>query len=208
MVREYRATPRKGKAKGRARDLSPSQDQQNEDTVEDLAEIDSPRTIGASFRAPEPPRMYPTPEPRRDATSAGANDKTASTSFSSVNKTITPNKRKAQHAHERTPSGKLLKPSKGGRTIPVLTHQQRDPYSIPISPPAFPNLVRSSFERRRETTYDSDATWVPPREETADAETVVDAEDIHPGEVGKSITLRATSNVQADPYQTRKSRTI
>ena len=190
MVREYRATPRKGKAKGRTRDLSPSQDQQNEDTVEDLAEIDSPRIIGGSFRAPEPPRMYPTPEPRRDTTFTSANERTTSTSLTSVNNTTTPSKRKAQYSHERTPSGKLPKPSKGGRTIPVLTNQSRDPYSIPISPPAFPNLGRSSFGRRRESTYDSDATWAPPREETADAETVVDAEELHPGDVGKFLTWR------------------
>ncbi|KAI4947574.1 hypothetical protein J4E91_006394 [Alternaria rosae] len=208
--KEYKATPRKGKAKGRTRDLSPSQDQQNEETVGDLAEANSLRTTGGSFRAPEPPRMYPTPEPRRDTTSFTANEKTTSTNFSSMNKMTTPSKRKAQYSHERTPSGKLAKPSKGARTIPVLTHQQRDPYSIPgsplafppISPPAFPNLGRSSFGRRRETTYDTDATWVPPREETADTETVVDAEEIHPGEVDSRIQNDiATSNAEDMQYE-------
>ncbi|KAI4924791.1 hypothetical protein J4E85_007908 [Alternaria conjuncta] len=210
VVREYKATPRKAKAKARTRDLSPSQDNPNEDTVEDLAEGDSPRIMGVSFRAPEPPRMYPTPEPRRDTTFTSANEKTTSTSFTSVNKTTTPSKRKAQYSHERTPSGKLSKPSKGGRTIPVLTNQSRDPYSIPISPPAFspisppafPNLGRASFQRRRETTYDSDATWMPPREETADAETVVDAEDVHPGEVDSRIQKDiATSNADDMQYE-------
>jgi hypothetical protein len=133
--------------------------------------------------------MYPTPEPRRERASTNANEKTGSTIISSANKNTTPSKRKAQYSHERTPSGKLAKPSKNSRTIPVLTHQQRDPYSIPMSPPTFPNLSHISFERRRETTYDTDATWVPPREDTADIETVVDAEEAHAGEVGKSTTI-------------------
>ncbi|KAI4925164.1 uncharacterized protein J4E92_007202 [Alternaria infectoria] len=76
------------------------------------------------------------------------------------------------------------------------------PTFSPISPPAVPNLGRSSFQRRRETTYDSDATWAPPREETADAETVVDAEDVHPGEVDSRIQNDiATSNADEMQYE-------
>ncbi|KAG9186623.1 hypothetical protein G6011_09731 [Alternaria panax] len=102
---------------------------------------------------------------------------------------MTPNKRKAHSSHERTPTRKLQKPSKSARTIPVLTQQRRDPYSIPISPPVFSNLNRSSFERRRETTQDTDATYMP-REVTADAETVFDGTEVVPPEVGPSIDPR------------------
>lgn len=159
------------------------EEQQNQDTLERIADSNSPRTPGFPFRAPEPPRMYAVPGPRNEATSTSANEKTPSVSFTSINNSTTPSKRKAQGFHERTPSGKLPKPSKGARTVPVLT--QRDPYSIPISPPPTANPNRMSFERRRETTCDTDKTWMP-REETADTETVVDGEEVLPGEVGKS----------------------
>jgi hypothetical protein len=129
--------------------------------------------------------MYSMLDPRNEATSLNASEKTPSTSFNSANNSTTPSKRKAQGVHERTPSGKLSKPSKGARPVPVLAQQQRDPYSIPISPPPLANLDRLSFGRRRETTYDTDATWMP-RGATADTETVVGGEEeVLPGEVGK-----------------------
>ena len=76
--------------------------------------------------------MYPTSESRREA------DKTPGTSLSSAthvrsnNSNTTPSKRKAHDSHERAPLGKLPKPSKSARTVPVLA-QQRDTYSIPVT---------------------------------------------------------------------------
>lgn len=132
--------------------------------------------------------MYPTSETRREA------DKTSGTSLSSAThvrsniSNTTPSKRKAHDSHERAPLGKLPKPSKSARTVPVLA-QQRDTYSIPDTPPAFSNPVNSSLERRRETTQDTDATYMP-RGVTADTETIVGDEEIHSREVGRSSDPR------------------
>jgi hypothetical protein len=142
--------------------------------------------------------MLPTPEPRRQAapppsasrTSFKAGARAVVASGSKHAETTISSKRKAQGGHERTPLGKLPKPSKGMWDIPVhLREQPKDLYAISTSPTQRLNLGRSLFESQRPgegTAYDTDASYMP-REATAETETVVDGEDVTPREVGESI---------------------
>jgi hypothetical protein len=201
VAKELTPTPRRGKGKGRVRESGSFGDQQNQDTVQNLAESNSPSPPGVSFRAPEP-RMYPTPEPRRETSFTGASHQTSRIVLSSAthgrsNSNTTPTKRKAPESDERMPLGKLPRSSKGVRKAPVLAQERRDPYSGPFSPPAFTSLNQSSCGRQvqRETTYDTDVTWRP-REATADTETVVDGDEEHVGEMGNSTSPRAVPDLK------------
>lgn len=137
--------------------------------------------------------MHPIPEPQRETPlatgttcrsfNAGVGPSTAAATYPN---TATPSKRKASSIHEQTPAGKLPKPSKGVRTVPVHTQERQDLFSIPLSPPSRVNPARSLFrpQRQRESTHDTDATWMP-RETTAETETVVGGDEVTPGEVGE-----------------------
>jgi hypothetical protein len=185
---------RLGKAKGKGRDRNSGASRDNQNSVEYLS--DSSGSSDIPYRAPEPPRMFPTPEPRRPTAPPQSASKT---SFNAVARAeaapgskqtekTTPSKRKAEGGHERTPSGKLPKPSNGMWDIVVHVREQRgDLYTIPTSPTRPSNLDRSlsGKQRQREGTQETDKTYMP-REATAETETVVDGEEVTPREVGKS----------------------
>ncbi|KAF1946103.1 hypothetical protein EJ02DRAFT_367925 [Clathrospora elynae] len=193
-VREVRATPRK--RNGRGRQMGVPAD--NHNGVEYLS--DSSGGLDMPFRAPEPPRMFPTPEPRGQAAlSNSASRGPESAAAPRFTETTTPCKRKAPSLHEQTPNGKLPKPSKAVRTIPVpFREQRRDMYSILRSPTAPLNLGRSLLEnqRQRESTHGADTTWVP-REATAETETVVDGDEVAPEELD-SILQSAVAMASED----------
>ncbi|RAR07119.1 c6 zinc finger domain containing protein [Stemphylium lycopersici] len=139
------------------------------------------------FRAPEPPRMFPTLESPQEAAGAVRTDEDirnpngglASAATLKASET-TSKKRKAIDGHERIPSGKLPIPSKAAR--PISAHHQgqhRDLYSIPPSPKPPSALDNLIIEARgfRLGTQDTDRTWFP-RETTVDTATIVGDGDI------------------------------
>jgi len=197
VVRNYRESPRKTRGKSRAREAGPSEDQHNHNGIAYLSDSASSATSDVPFRAPEPPRMFATPEPQREVPlatgttcrsfNASINPTTAAAA-PTYSDTATPSKRKASGIHEQTPAGKLSRPSKDVRTVPVHPRERQDLFSVPITPPPRVGLGRSLFRtpRQRESTHDTDATWMP-RETTAETETVVGGDEVTPGEVDSML---------------------
>ncbi|CAA9958363.1 hypothetical protein PTMSG1_01924 [Pyrenophora teres f. maculata] len=208
VVREYRASPRKTRGKSRALESGSSEEHYNRGEIAYLSDSASSETTNVPFRAPEPPRMFVTPEPQREAplatgttcrsVNAGINSTTAITA-PTYSDTTTPSKRKASSIHERTPAGKLSKPSKDVRTVPVHARERQDTFSIPISPPPRPERLLFRTQRQRESMHDTDATWVP-RGTTAETETVVGGDEVTPGEVD-SILQSAIAGQNEDNMQ-------
>jgi len=181
VAEEFKASPRKAKGKARAQDPEPPQNGHKRSGPECLPGFCNSGSSNGVFRAPEPPRMVPTPQPLQEVTGSARVDEdirnpNGSLARVATSKPIetTSKKRKAIDDHERTPNGKLPKPSKAAR--PTSTHHQgqhRDPYSTPPSPQPPSALDNSLFEARglRLSTQDTDRTCFP-RETTVDTATV------------------------------------
>lgn len=101
---------------------------------------------------------------------------------------MTPNKRKALHDQGQPVSGKLQKVIKEVQTSTgsprglqrdTCSTLIRDVYSIPVSPaPNFAVLSTGLPQRgQRDDTCDTDRTWAPGTQETAEAETMVDLDE-------------------------------
>lgn len=187
-------SPRKAKGKARAQDPEPSQNERKRSSLELLPESSNSGSWNVLFRAPEPPRMFPTLESPQEATGAvrtdddirNPNGGLASAATLKASET-TSKKRKAIDGHERIPSGKLPMPSKAAR--PISAHhpgQHRDLYSIPPSPKPPSALDNLTIEARgfRLSTQDTDRTWFP-RETTVDTATIVGDGDIPAREMGE-----------------------
>ncbi|EDU40194.1 conserved hypothetical protein [Pyrenophora tritici-repentis Pt-1C-BFP] len=160
VVREYRASPRKTRGKSRALESGPSENHYNRNEIAYLSDSASSETTNVPFRAPEPPRMFATPEPQREAPLA------TDTTGRRFNACINP---------------------KIAITAPTY------------SDTTTPERLLFKTQRQRESTHDTDATWIP-RETTAETETVVGGDEVTPGEVD-SILQSAIAGANEDNMQ-------
>jgi hypothetical protein len=142
------------------------------------------------IRAPEAPSMLPLAQPCQ-AEPVTAQEKSASVDvvpMGDLRSPMTPNKRKALFHSGLSAPGKLQKvmkdvqPSTGsphGLRRQICSVSARKEYSIPVSSALnFPALSTGLPQRgQREDTCDTDRTWAPGREGTAEIETAVDFDD-------------------------------
>jgi hypothetical protein len=188
--------PNKGKSKGKGKASAvitiDSSDSESSDA--ELVQI-PPRPNGATssvlpIRAPEVPSMLP-PAERFQAKPTAAQKRPAPVDVIPMigpRSPMNPNKRKALLHSGQSAPGKLQKvvkdmqPSPGSpreRQRQVCSVSAGHVHSIPISPA--PNLPARSIgldqRGQREDTSDTDRTWAPETEGTAETETVVDFDE-------------------------------
>ncbi|KAF1841126.1 uncharacterized protein K460DRAFT_198851 [Cucurbitaria berberidis CBS 394.84] len=203
-VRDISPTPRKGKGKSKSKVTYLSDGEETDvETPTRSTRSDSSASSEVPYRAPEPPNMYSAPESRgNDAQSADFRAESTDTRiYADDAESIITNsqvatdpplkrtppgpssKRKAPDVQGPYSSSKLPKVSRKARITPALFRErQRDVYSVPRSPTlpldAAPLTSPNRRPRWKESTQDSDATYMPPpRGFTAETETVVDGDE-------------------------------
>lgn len=172
------------------------------------------QALGGSFQAPRA-RMYPTPTPQPQANTAEeqgpilprADPSHVATTHDELYADPPPksksppsaSKRKSFDGASESNRGKLPKVKNHWRgTIPeMLKNRQEDAYSVPQSPPPasdpslhpFPKFGR---RKQRESTQDSDPTYVPSREGSIESEAEPDPDSSMTEAPGKCYTLSFT----------------
>ncbi len=190
-------TPRKKGAKSKKIDLS-------QDAVTDN-DSSSSEDIPA-YRAPEPnmytglangPNWGKGAMPNAGRQRLNGQDRTADSNKNFDKATDSPSKRPNPQSHNKRKSGeipgqhigKLPRISKEPRPVPYRPHQ--DPYAIPESPtPSVSRAPASNLfqrQRQRESTIDSDATYVPTPSVRAETETVDDENEVMADQIGRLL---------------------
>ncbi|KAH9870700.1 hypothetical protein IAQ61_006178 [Plenodomus lingam] len=118
----------------------------------------------------------------------------------------TPSKRKAMEVDKAISNGKLPKARKMARPTQVSSfRQERQLYSISKSPTVIANRIAEAFARQRirENSCNTDRTWRP-RDETAEIETVADANEVpetEPDSTSLDSAISTEHNQPLDRYE-------
>jgi hypothetical protein len=173
---------RKGKPRASVAPRDPSR---NEQSVMEQPHLplrpNSVALLGSRPAAPAARSMLPPTTTTNEQ--AGPDDEASSKALNTAvsQSTTTPNKRKAPTMLRQPGSGKSPKVTREAPLSDDLPRAaQRDIYSVPMSPaPVFQTLPTGLVHRgQRESTYDTDCTYAPPREATVETDDTVDYEDI------------------------------
>lgn len=202
-VKDLGVTPRKKKGKGKSNVTDICGGEHSDDSGSaDVPQNALENPKGAAQHAE--PRHQGTIAPSR-ANHPNANMETETESPSKRMSPWSPNKRKAQNSDAHNLTSKLKKVSKDAQPKSnSFRIPQRDLYSVPRSPTlplqATHLAHRFGVHRHRESTQDTDATYMPQtRDMTVDTDTVVDGDELAADAIGRiPASKRVSIDLSAD----------